>query len=252
MNIKCLIVDDELTSRQGLEFLCGKFPYLHIVGTCHDGVEAIDGIRAHAPDLVFLDIHMPKVTGLEVLASLPPPLPQIIFITAHDQYAIKAFELNAVDYLLKPFSDERFEAAIDRAVERIRLKKQQQLTALLKDNPKQQPDVRDSNETRLVIKNEGAIHMIDKEQIEWVEAYDYYVKIHVAKRFFLLRDTMKNMERHLANIDCMRVHNSAIVRKTSVRSMTKLPSGEHALSLTTNHTVKVSRSKVAAVKKWLT
>ena len=195
MKISTLIVDDEKASREGLELLCSDYPELKIIGVCKDGIEAIDSIRSFRPQLVLLDIQMPRVDGFEVLASLPPPLPQIIFITAHDQYAIKAFEINAVDYILKPFSDDRFKQAIQRAANRIAVKEKQNLDAILKSKkaPNSQPDLRASDDERLVLKSNGSIHMLNKSDIVRVEAFDYYVKIHLLDQFFLIRETMKNI-----------------------------------------------------------
>lgn len=253
MKIKCLIVDDELAAREGLKALCEEHEDLSVVGVCKNGIEAIDEIRALRPELVLLDVQMPGVDGFEVVASIPKPIPKIIFITAHDQFAIKAFEVNAVDYLLKPFSDERFEQAIHRALEQIRLNKTQNTQELLSSARKADtPDtLRASEGNRLVLKVDGSIHLIDKATISHVEAFDYYVKIHVSGRFFLIRETMKNMERSLTDDRFKRIHKSFIVNRLFVKTMHRIQPTEYELILNSTEHLKVSRSKINEVKDWL-
>ena len=253
MKVTCLIIDDELTARQGLEVLCAEYDQLKVVGSCKNGIEAIDEINSHRPDLILLDIQMPKVNGFEVLTSIAPPLPEVIFITAHDEFAIKAFEVNAIDYILKPFSDDRFDKAIRRALERISSKDQMPLDAFIKSQKLQKndaPEIRDSDEYRLVFKANGGIHIVKKAEITLVEAYDYYVKIHTSDQVYLLRETMKNMEMRLESLDFSRTHKSYIVNKNFVKSFNS-KSGEHELLLTNNQFAKVSRAKVSQVKEWL-
>jgi len=253
MKITTLIVDDEKAAREGLSLLCADFPKLEVIGTCKDGIEAIDSIRSHQPQLVLLDVEMPRVDGFEVLASIPSPLPQIIFITAHDQYAVQAFEINAVDYILKPFSDERFEKAISRAVDEIATKKKQQLNPILETRRGKTnlPNVRASDEQRLVVKSDGTIQMISKSEIVQIEAFDYYVKIHLTDRFFLVRETMKNMEEQLQDSSFMRTHKSHIVNKEFIQSLAKSGSQGYEIQTTTGQNIRISRSKVAEVKEWL-
>ncbi|MFY0686033.1 MAG: response regulator transcription factor [Cyclobacteriaceae bacterium] len=254
MKAKCLIVDDELTAREGLKMLCDENPQLNVVGICKNGMEAIDEIHALKPDLVLLDVQMPGVNGFEVVANIPEPKPKIIFITAHDQFAIRAFEINAIDYLLKPFSDERFEQAIHKAIELIKLNKSQNLERLIKStesNALEGSANQDSNDSeRLVIKSDGSVHIIQKAEIKFIEAFDYYVKIHVGNRFYLIRETMKKMER-LLDDRFMRIHKSSIVNRSHIKSINKHSSTECEVVLTTSEKLKVSRSKIAELKGWL-
>ena len=254
MKITCLIVDDEQSAREGLRALCEDYKEIEVIGICKNGIEAINEIQALKPDLVLLDIQMPKINGFEVLASIPEPRPEVIFITAHDEFAVKAFEVHAIDYLLKPFSDERFLQAVIRAITHIRTSHHSDINDLIqihRNSPERSPDLRDSDEQRLVIKADGAIHMIQKKDICHVEAFDYYVKIHVSNRFYLIRETMKSLEDRLESGRFMRIHKSYIVNRSYIRSLKRLSNGEHVILLTTNQTLRVSRSKLNEVKKWL-
>ena len=254
MKTKCLIVDDELSARQGLKVLCDEHPHLDVVGVCKNGIEAIDEIRALKPDLVLLDVQMPGLNGFEVVSNLPEPRPIIIFITAHDQFAIRAFEVNAIDYLLKPFSDERFEHAIQKSIDLIALNKSQHMEQLIQSSNggfSRNTASLDRNETeRLVIKSDGSIHIIQKTEISFIEAFDYYVKIHVGSRYFLIRETMKKMEEYLDE-RFMRVHKSFIVNRAHIKSLTKQSGSDYELVLLSSDRLKVSRSKVSLLKKWL-
>lgn len=252
--ITCLLVDDEHVALEGLKFMCSKYDGLEVVGSCRNGVEAIDGIRKLKPDLVLLDIQIPKVNGIEVLTSLDAPLPNVIFITAYDEFAIKAFELNAIDYLLKPFTDERFDQAIHRALEKIQAKTTVDFDPLIKAHGSpsgQGPDIRHLDEQRLVIKVDGKVHFIPKSEIIYFEAYDYYVKIHAHDRFYLIRETMKHLEDQLISDQFMRTHKSYIVNRHYVSAMAKLSAGNYALELIKGHQAKISRSKLNEVKEWM-
>lgn len=253
MKIKCLIVDDEQVARQGLQLLCEEFQELQIVGLSKDGVEAIDDIQSFLPDLVLLDIQMPKINGFEVLQNISPPLPQIIFITAHDEFAIQAFEVNAIDYLLKPFSDERFEKAIKKAIAHIQARKKQNFSSLVqrvKSKPGI-PQLRHSDKNRLIVKSDGRIQVISKEDIVQIEAFDYYVKIHIPSRFYLIRETMKNMEDLLVESNFMRVHKSHIVNKNYIKELFKEPGSDFQIITTNQQKVKISRLKINTVKDWI-
>jgi two-component system, LytTR family, response regulator len=249
MKIKCLVIDDEETARRGLAVLLEDYQEVELIGLCVNGVEAIDQIRALKPDLIFLDVQMPGVNGFEVLASLPKPWPQVVFITAHDQFALKAFEVNAVDYLLKPFSDERFDQALQRAKTKLKAQELEngavknlidQTKASLKGTSSLiQNDV---DQQRLVIKVDGSIHLLELPDIRYVEAFDYYVKIHVADRFFLLRETMKKMEERLPGSSFTRIHKSYIVNHAFVKALHRQENNEYEIELADSSQLKVSRN----------
>lgn len=254
MKVRCLLVDDEAVALEGLQFLCEKYPVLEIVGTCRNGLEAIDSIHQLKPDLVLLDIQMPKASGIEVLSSLEGPMPNIIFVTAYDEFAIKAFELNAIDYLLKPFTDERFDQAINRGIDQVLANQPQDMRALIDSHEKpshQSSEIRDQDEQRLVIKVDGKIHFIPKSEVIVFEAYDYYVKIHTQDRYYLVRETMKTLEDRLTTDLFMRTHKSYIVNKRHIKTMTKLSAGNYGLELSKDHLAKISRSKLNQVRDWV-
>ncbi len=253
MKIKCLIVDDEKTARDGLRVLCFEQPDVEVVGLCRNGVEAIEQINALRPHLVLLDMQMPGINGLEVITSVPEPRPHVIFITAHDQFAIKAFEVNAVDYLLKPFGDERFEQAIARARGQIRLKAPQNLPTV--PNPHIENSLTSlgtGTEDQLVVKVDGAIHLVEKCAVGFIEAYDYYVKIHLTDKSYMLRTSMKSMENLLhSNQQFIRTHKSFIVNRNYVDKLVKVRPNEYELVLKNGTHTKVSRAKIRMIKEWL-
>jgi two-component system, LytTR family, response regulator len=249
MKIKCLVIDDEETARRGLAVLLEEYEDVELVGRCANGVEAIDQIRALRPHLIFLDVQMPGINGFEVLASLPKPWPQVIFTTAHDQFALKAFEVSAVDYLLKPFSDERFDQALQRAKAKIRAQELEhgaiqglvdQTKASLKGTSSLVQG--DNSQERLVIRVDGSVHLLELHDIRYVEAFDYYVKIHVADRFFLLRETMKKMEERLPENSFARIHKSFIINLAHAKAMHRQENNEYEIELADGTHLKVSRN----------
>ncbi len=218
---------------------------LVVVDSCKDGLEGIQSIEKHKPQLVFLDIQMPGITGLDVLKTITHQ-PFVIFITAYDQYALRAFELHALDYLLKPFTNERFVESIGNAIRVIRsselssslLSLRQFATAAI-----DQPDERISstmNTKKLIVRSEGKIVFIDHEDISYLEGYDYYVKIH-AQRTYLVKDSLKQIIRHLPTT-FIRVHKSYIVNLTKVRTLEPIGHSEMLATLNDSIQVKVSRS----------
>lgn len=256
MKFTCVIIDDEEAARKGLESIVSEMHDLELIGTCANGVEAIDRILADRPDLIFLDVQMPGINGFEVLASLPRPWPAVIFITAHDQFALRAFEVNAVDYLLKPFSDERIAEAVNRAKQSISNKKGNSLHNLVSQTRASLRGPSSVVETgssggRLVIKADGSIHLLDTEDLIYVEAFDYYVKIHVRDRFFLLRETMKKMEQRLPETVFVRIHKSFIVNISYIKALHRLENNEYEAELINANRLKVSRTFKAQVMQRL-
>lgn len=249
MKANCIIVDDENPARLGLRALIGDVESLELIETCSNGLEAIDKINSLKPDLVFLDIQMPGVNGFEVIASLTKPRPYIIFTTAHDQYAIKAFELNAVDYLLKPFSDDRFLQATQKALKLInsdRSLADDSLQNLINHTTSKTGSsaklVQDSaNDETIVFKSGGKIHKVDIKELNFVEAYDYYVKVHFNNDFILIRESMKQMEENLPN-EFIRIHKSYIINLNKVKEFGKFEEGMDQVLLRSGEFLKVSRS----------
>jgi two-component system LytT family response regulator len=201
--IRAVVVDDEPLARSSLKVLLRRDPEIELVSECGSGMEALREIRGKKPELVFLDVQMPECDGFDVLEQLGKDLPPaLVFVTAYDQYALRAFEAGALDYLLKPFDNARFGRALERAKERI---------ALGKDAPRKIE--------RLAIKNAGEILFLKIAEIDWIEAADYYVCLHVGARTHLLRRSMNEVEEELEQGAFCRIHRSAIVNLERVRRL---------------------------------
>jgi two-component system LytT family response regulator len=223
--IQTLIVDDEPLARSNLSVLLRLDPEIEIVGECGSGADALVAIRGAMPDLLFLDVQMPECDGFDVLERLGGQLPAaIIFVTAYDQYALRAFEAGALDYLLKPFDNARFDRALSRAKQRIRSGK---------DSP-QKPE-------RLVIKSVGQVAFVRISEIDWIEAADYYACLHVGARTHLLRRSISELERELDPAMFCRIHRSTIVNLTRVRGLELSAGGEYEVVLENGSSLRLSR-----------
>ena len=248
MTVRVLIVDDEPLAREGVALRLQQEPDMQVVGECAGGSEAIRAILALQPDLVFLDIKMPRVSGFDVVNAVGPEhMPPVIFLTAYDQHAIEAFRIHAVDYLLKPVDDERFQESLAHARQEIlksKISRQgQQLTALLKGmDVAPVHDAVASDSERLVIRANGHVYFLRAEDIVWVEAEGDYVSVHTKDKSHLIRETMKNMELRLTGQGFQRVHRSSIVNLDYVRELIALDSGDHHIVMRDNTKIKLSRS----------
>ena len=246
MSINCIIIDDEAEAREGLKLLLQDDPDINIIATCSDGITAIEVINKLKPHLLLLDIQMPEANGFEVLNSIDMPIPEVIFITAYDQFALKAFEVHALDYLLKPFSDERFNEALTHAKKKISLETKNKTSAaqqMAKEAIANQNNEDSVNITKnkLVVKADGLIQFIDKKEISWVEAYDYYIKIHIKGKYYLVRETMRNVLIKLSE-EFIRIHKSSIINVSFIKSLEKQANNELQLVLKTGEKLKVSRN----------
>lgn len=245
--IKTIIVDDEKKSRDGLQRLLLDSSDFHIEQVCKDGVEAIESIDKINPDLLLLDIQMPGISGFDVLKSIAHR-PFIIFITAYDQYSLKAFEFHALDYLLKPFTNERFYDAINNASQLIRtrqlagsLKNLNELINRLKNESSRNEAIPATNNIgKLVIRTGGKIVLIKYDHIRWIEGYDYYVKIH-EKETHIIKNSMKNLEETLPS-HFVRIHKSSIINLQSLQRLDPLSHSELAAVLDDGTVLKVSRN----------
>ena len=236
-DLRVLVVDDEPLVREGLRVLLEREPGVRMLGEARNGEEALERIRELRPDLVLLDVRMPGMDGLAVLAALEPEeRPAIVFVTAHGEYAIQAFDMHAVDYLLKPFDAERFATALRRARARMSEGKADRLEALLATL---QP-VRAYPE-RLLLKHEGTVVVVPAHDIEWIEAADNYVKIHARSGRYMAREPLKQFEAKLDPARFARVHRSAIVNLSRVKSLDPVTSGEAVITLTTGTRLTLSR-----------
>jgi len=223
--IRTIVVDDEPLARSSVRVLLQDHAEIEIVAECSSGIEAIEQIRSVRPDLVFLDVQMPEVDGFDVVEMLGADLPRaLIFVTAYDQYALRAFDAGALDYVLKPFDNARFERALARAKER--------LTA-------SSPQTRKLE--RVAIKSAGQVIFVKLSDIDWIEAADYYACLHVGPKAHLLRRTISDLETDLDANDFCRIHRSTIVNLERVRSMSADADGEHELLLSDGTRLRLSR-----------
>jgi two-component system, LytTR family, response regulator len=242
MKIKTVIVDDEPLARERLRTWLEREPDLELIAECGDGRQAVATIRRSKPDLVFLDVQMPELDGLAVLDELGDAIPPaVIFVTAYDQFAVKAFELHAVDYLLKPFDRERFQAAVRRALERLQRPPgdagASALTELRADwRPPGQPAV------RLAVKVEGRVLLIKTTDVDWIEAADNYVSLHVGAHTHLLRETMASIETRLDPARFLRISRSTIVNIEQIKELQPLFHGEHVVVLRDGTKLTLSRN----------
>lgn len=233
--IRTLIVDDERPARRALRGLLEQSPLIEVAGEAMDGERALELIRAERPALVFLDVQMPIMTGIEVLERLPREgRPEIIFVTAYDQHALRAFELAAVDYIMKPFSDARFQAALDRALQRIRAGApsgaEQALRGLLAHFQKQAAAPA-GDFARLVVKVDGQLHFVPQHHIRWVEGQGDFVKLHLVKGSLLTRLTMAKLVALLDPAQFQRIHKSTIVNLSYVRVVRPMLARSHGMEL---------------------
>jgi two-component system LytT family response regulator len=261
--IRTLIVDDEPLARRNLRVLLGRDADIELVGEATGGAEALALIERHAPELVFLDIQMPELDGFDVLAHIAAErMPVVVFVTAFDQYALKAFEYHALDYLLKPFDDARFEKALRQAklqVEQREIKDlSQRLIALLAERearrasePEAAAQAAPSPQylTRLMLKTAGRIFFLRVEEIDWIGAEDYYVKLHVGRKGHLLRETMNDLEAKLDPARFVRIHRSSIVNLDRVRELHQHFNGEYVVVLHDGTELKLSRGRREHLQK---
>jgi two-component system, LytTR family, response regulator len=222
--IRTIVVDDEPLARSNVMALLRRDPEVEILGECGSGTEAIATIDRTRPDLVFLDIQMPECTGFDVLEQLGSRLTsEIVFVTAHDIYALQAFEAGALDYLLKPFADERFEVTLRRIKSRM----------VLRDLPT--PD------RRLFIRSVGRISLVPIDDIDWIEAADYYACLHVGAATHLVRKTINELEHELDSSTFCRIHRSSIVNVRRIETLALNEGGEYDVVLQDGHKLRLSR-----------
>ena len=225
LRLRAFVVDDEPLARSNLLTLLRRDSEIEIIGDCGSGRKALEEIRSHKPDLLFLDVQMPECDGFDVLELLGNDVPPaIIFVTAYDQYALRAFEAGALDYLLKPFDNARFERALLRAKEKV---------ARGKDHP--------GKLDRLVIKSAGQVAFVKTSDIDWIEAADYYACLHVGARTYLLRRSIAELDQELNRSIFCRIHRSTIVNLDRVRSLELAETGEYEVLLDNGTRLRLSR-----------
>ena len=242
MKIRTLIVDDEPLGRERIRALLASDPDIEVIEECADGRRAVAAIERARPDLVFLDVQMPEMDGFAVLEAIAGDrMPVIIFVTAYDRYALRAFEVHALDYLLKSFDRERFAAALERAKEEIHRSKagvlNERLAGLLEDLQAKQKRL-----TRLVVKSGGRIVFLRVDEIDWVEAADNYVRIHAGRESHLIRETLQSLEGRLNPDKFLRIHRSTLVNLDRIRELQPIFHGDYLVKLNDGTELTLSRS----------
>ncbi|HEU4885023.1 MAG TPA: LytTR family DNA-binding domain-containing protein [Longimicrobium sp.] len=255
--LRVVVVDDEPLARTGMRDLLARDPELEVVAQCADGREAVRAIGALRPDLVLLDVQMPEMDGFEVLREIGAErMPLVVFVTAYDRFALRAFDVAAVDYLLKPFDDERFLRAMQRAKHAVRNAEVGELgrrLAGLLERGGAEParEAPAAYASRLMVKNTGRTVFVRVEEVDWIEADDYYAKLHVGDKTHLLRESMGSLEARLDPLRFFRVHRSAIVNLDRVREVQFLFRGEHVVILHDGTRLKLTRTRLEKLESIL-
>lgn len=264
--VRVLIVDDEPLARARLEDLVRALPRAEVAGTAADGDEAVDAIRRLRPDLVFLDVQMPGKTGVEVVREVGPEnMPITVFVTAYDRFALQAFELAAVDYLLKPYDDERFEQAFERARRMVELAEvgrlAGQLAALLGTSPAPAPSTTRTDATapaaapagrwleRIPVEMRGQVRVVPVDDIEYITASGPYAELHTMERGFVIRERMQALEERLDPARFLRIHRSVIVRLDRIDALLRGGGGDYAVRLKNGVKLRVSRTRVEELER---
>lgn len=242
---KVVIIDDEPLARSIVKEYLQQHPELELMAECGDGFEGVKAIQQHQPDLIFLDIQMPKINGFEMLELLEQP-PAVIFTTAFDEYAIKAFEAHAIDYLLKPFNQERFDKAVNKWLEQKETSTEVKTDELL-ETASQSP----AQSNRIVVKNGSKIKIIPVHDVYYLEAADDYVKIHTAEGYFLKNKTMNHFEQVLDGQQFVRSHRSYIINVQQITRIDPYEKDSHVAVLRTGTKVPVSRGGYGKLKSVL-
>jgi len=240
MKVRTLIVDDESLARERLRQLLQDEPEIELVGECADGTKALEAIQKQSPDLIFLDIQMPELDGFGVLQAMTStPAPVVVFVTAHDKFALRAFEVHAADYLLKPFDRERFKKALARALDRVKHREgaaqQAQAAVLAELKPPSRPL------ERLAVKTSGKVIFVKLEDVDYIESAHNYVEVHVDKQSHLLRETLNSIEARLPAEKFVRISRSVIVHIERVKELQPLFYGEYAVTLHNGTRLTLSR-----------
>lgn len=248
--MRVLIVDDEPLARSGVAHRLRQFKDVEIVGECGDGASAVERILERSPDVVFLDVHMPDMNGFEVLHALPrETLPAVIFLTAYQEHALRAFDLHALHYLVKPVNDERFAEAINRARDQVN----SEMRAETSQNAlKMLGGASRGYASRLTVRTGSRIQIVAAEDIEWVGAAGDYVELHVNGCSFLLRETMTSLEQRLNPAQFIRIHRSRIVRSQRIVELRSIENREFTVKLSDGSEHRSSRTYADRLDCWLT
>ncbi len=266
--LRVLVVDDEPLGRRRLLDLLDDQAGVEIVGTAADGVAAVEAIRSARPDLVFLDVQMPRMSGLEVVQAVgPAEMPATIFVTAYDQYALQAFDSAAVDYLVKPFKDDRFEEALRRARRRIESESRERLheqlmvllqsgaPAMAEPSPVAESDAttrhKEKHLERIAVQMRGKMRVVPVAQIDYITASGQYVELHVGTHRYIIRESLQHLEERLDPEHFVRVHRSAIVRLSLVDTLLRSEGSDYEVQLKGGVRLPVGRSRREALERRL-
>jgi two-component system LytT family response regulator len=239
--IRVLVVDDEAPARAALRRMLSDDPEIEVVGCCADGASALEAIRTIAPEVLFLDVRMPRLGGFEVVQAAGDNPPRVVFVTAHSGHALEAFDAAAVDYVLKPFDDERFARAVARAKAAVRADRTVALAQRLSGEVSGATRTGPRYLERISIPAGDGVRVVTVAEIDWIEAQDYYVEVHTGGRGYLLRRTLKEFEERLDPRRFARVHRRAIVNVDFVQSLHPASHGERELVLRDGTRLKLSR-----------
>lgn len=241
--IKTIIADDEPRARNNLLRLLAPYSEFDVVRVCSDGQQTLSAIRDSNPDLVFLDIQMPELNGFELLDKLDDEeLPRIVFVTAYDEFALQAFEVHAIDYLMKPFDSGRFKKSLERVKKSLRSSAQRDFDLSLKNLMVSLRNNKDHNPGKILIKEDGKIFFLNTSEITHVESSGNYVKIHTTSGNHLIRETMKNMEKKLNENTFFRIHRTIIANITYVKVIEPWFHGDYQVTMTNGTVLSMSRN----------
>jgi two-component system LytT family response regulator len=253
--VRIIIADDEQLARQKLRLLLDSEPQVEVVAECHNGAQTLSAIRSCRPDLLLLDIQMPDLDGFQVLSEVSPAeMPVVIFTSAYDQYAIRAFEAHALDYLLKPFDQERLHHAIERARFELWNAKGRDITNRILDmlsRVKSEKQITPEYDGRLVIKTKGRIIFLNLDEIDWIEASANYVRLNVGRESHLFRETISRVSERLNPNNFIRIHRSMIVNVQKIKELIPVNSGEYIVVLKSGKELSCSRGYRANVQQMI-
>ena len=251
-HIRTLVVDDEPAARSRLSRLLAQDPEIELIGECRNGGEAVESIGKHKPDLVFLDVEMPGMTGFEVVTRVGKAhMPFVVFVTAHDQYALKAFDVNAVDYLLKPYDDERFQSSLAKAKKHLEMRTNSKLTGKLLDLMREHMQAKSEYTEQFIIKEKGREYKIPVDDIIYLRAEGNYLHLQLKDKHHLYRMTMNAVETELDPVRFLRIHRSYMVHNTHVRSHRYSGNNEFIFSMANGERIVSGRSYKEQIAKTL-
>ena len=243
--MRALVVDDEPLARRGIVLRLKKVKDIEVIGECGDGASAVKKILTLAPDLVFLDVQMPEMDGFEVLRALPADaVPGVIFITAYEQHAVRAFEVHALDYLVKPIDDERFLAAVNRALKLGQTQLSHRVLRLL-DNRS------GTYVSRFPVRTGQRIQVVPTDEIDWISASGDYAELHARGKLYLIRETMTSLQQKLDPAMFVRIHRSRIIRGDRIRELRLIDNREYVVKLSDGSEHRSSRTYADQLESWL-